>query len=143
MSLLLYNGIINGEEQYEWILINGNKIEALGRGNPPSAARKINLKGKFLMPGFCDSHTHLSNIAVMHAYLNLTGKERNEVLSLVKMECGRRKIIIGRGWDESFWNEKKYLSKEELDSVCEKPTLLIREDGHIAVLIPLSLKNSL
>ncbi|MCD6276058.1 MAG: amidohydrolase [Thermoplasmata archaeon] len=132
MSLLIYNAVI-GKEDYEWLLIEGDKISKLGKDNPPSAARKIDARGGYVVPGFCDSHAHLINIAIMHEYLDLTGKSRREVFNMAERECEKRKIIIGRGWDESFWEEKRYITREELDDVCSKPVLLIREDGHVGV----------
>ena len=134
--MLLYNATIKvGDEEYEYLLIRGNRIEKIGRGNLPRASKKINLHGATVLPGFCDSHTHLSNVALQHSQLDLTGKDRNEILDIVAKECRKRKYILGRGWDESFWEKKEYISKEELDAVCrEKIVFLIREDGHLAVM---------
>jgi len=133
--MLLYNAVIRiNDEEYEYLLIRGNRIERIGRGNPPTASRKINLNGAAILPGFCDTHTHLSNIALMHSQLDLSGKNREEILNIVRRECEKRKIIVGRGWDESIWEKKEYLTKEELDEACQKKIVfLVREDGHLAV----------
>ncbi len=142
MTILLYNAEIFRNEGREWVLIKGNKIENIGKGNLPSSSKKINLKGAVIFPGFCDSHTHLSNIAMMHDYLDLSGKSRNDILKKAEKECKKRKIIVGRGWDESFWKDKRYLSKDELDSSCpNKPVILIREDGHMGVINSLAEKK--
>ncbi len=133
--MLLYNARIFGNEDYEYILIRGNRIDKLGKGNLPYEAKKIDLKGAFIIPAFCDSHTHLSNIALMHGTLDLTNKRREEILGMVKEECKKKKMVIGRGWDESFWKDKRYITKEEIDNVCsDKIVLLIREDGHMGVI---------
>ncbi len=134
--MLLYNAqiFVDGEE-YEYMLIRANRIEKIGKGNLPSSARKIDLKDATILPGFCDTHTHLSNIALMHGTLDLTNKSREDVLNLVKEECKKRDMVVGRGWDESFWNKKEYITKEELDNACkDKIVLLIREDGHLGVI---------
>ncbi len=141
MSILLYNGTVKGEEDYEWLLIRGNRIAEMGCGNPPAAARKVDLKGGYVFPGFCDSHAHLEILATLHGYLDLSGKKRDEVLKLVKEECRKRKLVIGRGWDESFWERREYLTREELDEVCENPAILIREDGHVGVVNTAFLKK--
>jgi len=39
---------------------------------------------------------------------------------------------MGRGWDESQWKDKSYLTRDEVDSI-PKPAVLIRVDGHMAV----------
>ena len=134
--MLLYNAtiMVDGED-YEYIVIRKNKIDKIGRGTPPDEAKRIDLKGATILPGFCDSHTHLSNIALLHSYLDLAGKSRDEIIRILREECKRKRILIGRGWDESFWDRKEYLNKEELDSACsDKLVFLIREDGHLAVM---------
>ncbi len=133
MSILIYNVKLFGAEG-EYVLVNKGRIEKVGSCSPPSAGRKIDGKGALLLPGFCDSHTHLSNIALMHGTLDLTNKKREEVLELVANECKKRKLVIGRGWDESFWERKEYLNADEIDAVCpDSMVFLIREDGHLAV----------
>ncbi len=52
---------------------------------------------------------------------------------------GRRKTasawILGRGWDEAKWPEKRYLTRQDLDSVAPaRPVMLIRVCGHLATL---------
>jgi len=132
--MILYNARIFGNEDYEYMVIKGNRIEKLGKGNLPTEQRRIDLKGALILPAFCDSHTHLSNIALMHGTLDLTNKEREEILRMVEEECKKKNMVIGRGWDESFWKDKKYLTKDEIDNVCkDKSVLLIREDGHMGV----------
>ncbi len=133
MSILLYNGrVFNTEHTY--ILINGNRIAKIGNGTLPDATRSYDLNGAEIYPGFCDSHTHLSNIALMHGTLDLTNKSRKDVLQAVREECRRKKRVVGRGWDESFWERKEYLSSEELDEICpDSEVFLVREDGHLAV----------
>ncbi len=133
MSILLYNAEIFQNPNGEWLLVRKNKIEKIGKGNLPSASRKIDLHGALIIPGFCDSHTHLSNVALMHSEIDLTGKSREEILKIIREECGKRKIVIGRGWDESLWEDRRYLTMEEIDSSCpNKIVVLIREDGHMA-----------
>ncbi len=134
--MLLYNAIIRiGDEEYEYILLRGNRIEKIGKGNLPSSSRKIDLKGSTVLPGFCDTHTHLSNIALGHSQLDLVSKDREEILDIVGRECEKKDKIVGRGWDESFWDKKDYITKYELDEVCRnKIVFLIREDGHLAVM---------
>ena len=132
--LLLHNGTIHGEENYEWLLIENGRIARMGNGALPKSGKYLDLKGGHVFSSFCDAHTHLSNIALMQNYLDLTGRGKEEILDMVRKECGKKEIVLGRGWDESFWREKHYITSQEIDEVCQKPTILIREDGHLAVL---------
>ncbi len=133
MSLLIYNVSVMGTGA-EYILIRNGMIVELGKGTPPPAGEKINGNGALITPGFCDSHTHLENIAILHDTLDLSGKSRSESLEMVRDICKHRKMVIGRGWDESFWKDGRYLSVDELDNVCsDREVFLIREDGHLAV----------
>ena len=48
-----------------WLLIDGEKIDSFGQegdsryGTAPEAARIINAAGGYVMPSFCDSHSHI------------------------------------------------------------------------------------
>ncbi len=134
MGILLYNARVRLHGEYEWVEVEDGRISRLGSGEPPKSGRGINLRGALLLPGFCDSHTHLSNIAMMLTHLNLTGLGREEMMHLVKRRCQEDRVVVGRGWDESLWDDKRFPTVDELDSICkDKPVLLIREDGHVAV----------
>ncbi len=61
MSTLIRNGrIITAEQDYRSdILIEGEKITAIGAGLRADAETLINAKGKYVMPGGVDVHTHM------------------------------------------------------------------------------------
>ena len=67
-DLILYNGKIftaDKKQLYaEAIAITGNKISAVGKNNiiqkiAGSKTKRIDLKGKTVVPGFNDAHTHV------------------------------------------------------------------------------------
>lgn len=41
-----------------WVLIDGDRIEAVGRGRPPDGTRLVDLGDRVLAPGFVDLHVH-------------------------------------------------------------------------------------
>jgi len=45
------------------IVLRGGAIESIGGGAPPAGVRALDLKGKYLLPGLIDSHTHADNFA--------------------------------------------------------------------------------
>src|SRR3990172_3651559 len=47
-------------------------------------------------------------------------------------EARQGEWIVGRGWDESAWPVKRYLNRQDLDSVSvSHPVLVNRVDGHM------------
>jgi N-acetylglucosamine-6-phosphate deacetylase len=59
MKTLIHNGtLITPTERIEdgWLLAEGGKIAAAGRGAPPGADRRIDAAGRFIAPGFIDLH---------------------------------------------------------------------------------------
>jgi predicted amidohydrolase YtcJ len=49
--------------------------------------------------------------------------------------------LLGRGWDEAKWPDKRYLTRRELDAASpDRPVMLIRVCGHLATLNTKGLK---
>src|ERR671910_274033 len=44
----------------EWVLVDGRHIERVGVGEVPRADRTVDLPGTTILPGFVDSHVHLT-----------------------------------------------------------------------------------
>jgi len=99
--------------------------------------REVDLAGKALLPGFVDAHTHLLRTGMERTfYLDLNGtRSADEVFQRVEAAARAREPgawVVGRGWDESGWDEARYPAKAELDKVApEHPVALIRVCGHI------------
>jgi imidazolonepropionase-like amidohydrolase len=51
------------------VIVRNGKIEQIGKMNPPAGAEVIDLKGRWLLPGFVDAHAHISNLAAARAAL--------------------------------------------------------------------------
>ena len=57
MKTLIYSGILlTPTERIEggWLLVDGEKIAAVGQGAPPAAERRIDAAGRFIVLGFID-----------------------------------------------------------------------------------------
>jgi len=111
------------------------------------ATQVIDLKGAALFPGFTDSHVHLDGIGWRELSLNLDGAaSAAEVTQRLKQYLAKVKpgeLVVGRGWIETGWPEKRFLDKQDLDAVApDNPVLLRRADGHAVVANSLALRKA-
>lgn len=88
------------------------------------------------MPGFIDSHAHLATDAWRRTWVDLNEcRSLEEALDRLRarVAAGRgAEWIVGRGWDESTWPVKRYLTRHDLDRVSvSHPILVNRIDGHM------------
>ena len=125
---IIFVGSANESIQYT---CNDNRIE--------------DLQGKFIFPGFIDSHAHLKGIGYREMNLNLQGANSlKEMLTQVeiyanKLEQG--KWVVGRGWIEKKWPEGRFPTIQELDMISpDKPMALERADGHAIIVNSLALE---
>lgn len=107
--------------------------------------RVIDLKGNSVLPGFTDSHQHLSGVGQREMTLNLEGTTSLEdFLAKVKARVDQAKPgdwITGRGWIETHWNPPVFPTRADLDKVApNNPVILGRADGHGAVVNSAALK---
>ncbi len=129
--------------QVEAVLIEGGRIAGVGsfeklqertRGEP----KILDLRGRTILPGFIDSHTHLIGMGLEEIRLDLSGTQ--SLAAALEMVSERVKgsapdeVIIAVNWDESLWKEKRAPTKEELNRIAPKnPLVLRRICGHQAV----------
>ena len=104
--MFFYNGTIltMAENSAESLRLIGNKIGPV-EDEKPAGMEGINLKGKTLLPGLCDTHLHLLNYGLALKAVNLRGCNSIEELQdrlaeRVKTE-EKGNWISGRGWDEN------------------------------------------
>lgn len=87
-------------------------------------------------PGFIDAHCHFWGLAKTLLEVDLTGcKSWAELLDRCKKFDVKNpnSPIVGRGWDESLW-ENEYPNKKDLDSIFPtKAVYLRRVDGHAGI----------
>ena len=98
----------------------------------------VDLKGKTILPGFIDSHIHLDELGLSLRILDLRGvKSIRELKEKLRdyASKSRSQWIIGRGWDQELFEEKKWPTRWDLDEVVsDRPVLLVRVCGHAGVL---------
>lgn len=75
--LAIINGKVLTPDPVEGnILVNDGKVEAVGTFNVPEKAQIIDAKGKWVLPGFIDAHTHLG---VCEEIYRVEGDDTNEM----------------------------------------------------------------
>lgn len=102
-------------------------------------ANVINLAGKAVYPGLIDAHGHLTRVGNRETNLNLQGIDSlAEMLDAVKKHADDNPTsewIIGRGWIEKVWPEKRFPTRQDLDAIIpDRPAILTRADAHAAVM---------
>jgi len=107
----------------------------------------VQLKGRFVMPGFNDAHVHLGGAGRDKLTLALNGATSvDDVLKMVKAAAEKHKPgewVLGSGWDQSRWPDQKYPTRLELDQAApDNPVYLDHISGHIAVVNSLALKHA-
>jgi len=107
----------------------------------------VQLKGRFVMPGFNDAHTHVGGAG--RDKLTLVLNETTSVadlLKLVKAAAEKHQPgewILGSGWDQSRWPDQKYPTRSDLDQAApNNPVFLDHVSGHIAVANSVALKHA-
>ena len=146
MDLILFNGTIHtvNEKQprVEAVAIKDGIIQAVGDNEAVLELKQphtqmMDLDGKLVIPGFNDCHLHL----LAHG-INLERMDCRGIASIAELvEKGKQFIkernlapgqwVLGYGWDESFYAEKRLPTCEDLDRIStENPIALTRVCVH-------------
>ncbi|MFZ5827395.1 MAG: amidohydrolase [Bacillota bacterium] len=118
------------------VLAVGAEVDVMQTRGP--ATRVVELEGRPLLPGLIDAHLHILGYALTLDLLAVMGLPSLEaVKQLVAAEAAARPAgewIIGRGWDQDRWVERREPTKEDLDQVSPNhPVYLQRNCNHVAV----------
>ena len=134
----------------EAIALAGEQIVAVGKNEEISSligprTETTDLRGRTVLPGFIDCHIHaiwyglsLKNIELRHV------RSIEEMKKLVSERTSdKNDWILGRGWDQERFVEKRFPAKQDLDEASpEKPVLLERVCGHLAVANSVALEKA-
>ena len=105
----------------------------------------VDCEGRVVLPGFVDAHTHLPMVGrrLVHADLSVADSP-DDAVDLLRDSADEQagpagdaaaagEWVQGFGYDESAWDESRYLARTDLDAVSEtRPVVAFREDMHTA-----------
>ena len=149
-DLILINGVVatldDTNPTAEAVAIKDGKIFAVGsteeiKNYLSDSTKVIDLNGKFVAPGFNDSHAHFLGIGNSKQILDLHGaKNWDEVIAIVAKAVESSKPgdwIIGRGWHQEKFNHRPnpnvngYPVHSELSKASpNNPVMLTHASGH-------------
>ena len=111
----------------------------------PARIPRKDLKGRFVLPGFIDSHTHLVATGIEMQRLDLSKcRTLDECLQRIAAQAKTRDIVFASNWDENTWrpDEVHGLDRMVLDRISrKKPLIMRRVCGHYAVVNRAALKK--
>ncbi len=128
-----------GVERFSGLLVgeDGRIVQILHRGDkrPGKVDYFVDGKGQVMVPGMIDSHGHVMGLGFSALTLDLTEtKSLAEALAKVAAYAKAnpdRPWILGRGWNQELWPERRFPTAAELDAVvADRPVWLERVDGH-------------
>ncbi len=136
----------------EAVAIYGNKILAVGTSEEiktlaGAGTDVVDLEGKTVMPGIIDSHTHPTGIAEEYLEVNCRAPPVNNIKDLQDLvaakieEVGPGKWILGSAYNDSKLEERRQMTRWELDEVSpENPVILTSDTGHQCIVNSLALE---
>ncbi|HYM34861.1 MAG TPA: amidohydrolase [Steroidobacteraceae bacterium] len=134
-----YSLAANRVEPFSAMVIIDGKVDRLIQRteNVPAIAGAdiINGEGRTLLPGLIDAHGHVLSLGQQRLQVDLRDSESLQTaLNRVKKFAAENKNnrwILGRGWNQVLWADKKFPTATQLDTVVtDRPTSLARVDGH-------------
>jgi len=114
-------------------------------GGGAEGAETVQLREAFVMPGFNDAHVHLGSAGADMLRIRLNGvpsiEDLQKRVASAVAEHQEGEWIVGSGWDHTFWPDRKFPNRQQLDVVApSNPVLLTHISGHVAVANSLALK---
>lgn len=129
----------DGIQSFSGVVIVDGRVERLltsARDIPESAdAEVIDGGGRTMLPGLIDAHGHVLGLGQERLQADLRGSTSpGTALDRVRAFATANPTdpwVIGRGWNQVLWTEKRFPTARELDAViADRPVVLTRIDGH-------------
>lgn len=147
-TMILTNGRIwCGKDlpRAEAVAIAGGKVLATGANAEIEAmansdTTRIDLAGRFAMPGIYDAHLHLMSYGLAMGEVDLRPSvigTLDELLAALRDRAAKTpkgEWIRGRGYNHFKLDVERHPHRDELDAACpDHPVYIVRTDGHSGV----------
>ena len=126
-----FTGVLIGDDGKVKRLLHGEMLKLRD-------TNVVHAGGKTVLPGLIDAHGHVMGLGFTALQLDLTGTS-----SLADLQARLKayaeanpngRWILGRGWNQEQWADKRFPTSADLDAVVsDRPVWLTRVDGHAAV----------
>ncbi|MCG8633805.1 MAG: amidohydrolase [Desulfobacterales bacterium] len=144
---------MNGRVTAEAVAVENGRITGVGTTREildmtNRMTHIIDLKGRTLLPGFIDTHTHILGFGFSFESVDLFNtRSCPELVDRCKQHILENKIpegswVLGRGFNQNeFRDGKEFPTTGVLNAIStEHPILLLRTDGHIGITNDLALE---
>ncbi len=148
-DLVLLNGkivTVNADDSVvEAVAVQSGKILAIGSSAEvkklaTKSTKIFDLKGKTVLPGIIDSHTHPHNAAMNFLEIDCRGRGIKGIKDIQAAIAKKAKSlepglwVRGSGYNDSKLAEKRQITRWELDEAApENPVYIVSDTGHQAV----------
>ena len=144
VDAIFVNGLVyTVDDDNPWaeaFAVKDGKFAAVGSNEEISAmagesTRSVDLNGKFITPGFIDTHFHSVAAAIITAEFDTGAIPDNETMyealrEFAASQEGRTEPLVTYGWHLANFG-KEGPRKEDLDAIFpDYPVLFVRSDGH-------------
>jgi len=146
-EMVLFNGKVitmnPSQPSAQAVAVKNGEILAVGLDTEikPLIGEKtkiIDLRGRIVLPGFIDTHIHVTGFGRSLAPIDL--RDVNSIEELQKrlaeqvQKLPKGRWITGRGWDQERFAEERYPTRWDLDEASpDNPVVFTRVCGHMCV----------
>ena len=154
-ALLLDGGIVyvsaDASPRKASIVVRDGRIAFVGDAGRArrlgAGAKRVDLAGAFVFPGWADAHGHLVGLGKSLEIANLRGApsaaEAARRIGQLAAKLPAGTWVEGRGWDQNLWPGKSFPDARDLDSaVADRPVAARRVDGHALWVNSLALEKA-
>ncbi|MGD8762313.1 MAG: amidohydrolase, partial [Desulfobacteraceae bacterium] len=133
-------------------LVNQGRFGAVGtqeqiRSQVSMDIETVDLQGKTVVPGFNETHNHLTYYALTLVMVDCTSRSNERIQDIkdkvreMAESAGPGQWVVGWGYDDTMIEEKRHLDRTDLDEAApENPVFIYHASGHLSYASTMALK---